>query len=191
MMEDGEVITIGDIALRRYRDEDVKDIVENIDDEAISRFTLNIPYPYGPKDAEDYLDKNDSWYRKGTSLNLAITFKGQDKVIGGIGLMNIEEKFHHAEIGYWIGRKYWGEGIVSRCVHAMVRFGFERLGLQRISAVIFSPNKASQRVLIKNGFLHEGTMKDRYVLDGRPVDGEMFGLTRKTYDKHMKDLANN
>ena len=59
MLEKDEIITIGEIVLRPYRDEDVTDIVENINDEAISRFTLNIAFPYGPRDAEDFRDPRD------------------------------------------------------------------------------------------------------------------------------------
>jgi RimJ/RimL family protein N-acetyltransferase len=99
--------------------------------------------------------------------------------------MNIEEKFNHAEIGYWLGSKYWGQGITSRCVQAMVRFGFQRLGLQRISAVIFSPNTRSESVLRKNGFVHEGTMRDRYVLDGKPVDGEIFAILSRDIPSYL------
>ncbi|MGA1866819.1 MAG: GNAT family N-acetyltransferase [Thermoplasmatota archaeon] len=106
-----------------------------------------------------------------------------DKVIGGIGLLNIERKSHHAGIGYWLGRSYWGHNYATRCVRGMVRFGFERLGLQRISAIVFSPNTRSQRVLIKNGFVHEGTMRSRYILDGGRVDGEIYGLIREDLNK--------
>jgi RimJ/RimL family protein N-acetyltransferase len=176
MLEDGERIICGDIVLRRHSLEDVDSIVKNINDSFVSRYTIHVPYPYTSKDAYDFLEKNQAWYEEGTSLNLAITKEIDDKVIGGIGLMNIEKKFNHAEIGYWLGKEYWGKGITPRCVQAMVRFGFQRLGLQRISAVVFSPNLRSRRVLEKNGFVHEGTMRDRYVLDGKPVDGEMYAI---------------
>ena len=67
----------------------------------------------------------------------------------------------------------------------MVRHGFEQMGLQRISAVIFSPNTRSIKVLEKCGFVHEGTMSDRYVLDGKPVDGEMYGLTKVDWERNL------
>ncbi|MBN1539096.1 MAG: GNAT family N-acetyltransferase [Candidatus Thermoplasmatota archaeon] len=176
MLEKRVAIPLDDLMLREYRPEDAPDIVRQINDEQISRYTLNIPYPYGMKDAEDFLTMNRTWSEQGVSLNLAITLKGEDRVIGGIGLMNIEEKFKHAGIGYWLGRSYRGHNYATRCVGVMVRFGFEKLGLWRISAVVFSPNERSRRVLIKNGFVHEGTMRSRYVLDGKRVDGEVYGL---------------
>jgi RimJ/RimL family protein N-acetyltransferase len=176
MMEIGEEIKIGDIVLRQFRNEDADDIVEHINDPSITRFTIHIPHPYGIEDALEFLEKNQKMYEEGTSLNLAITLKENDRVIGGIGLMNIEKKFNHAEIGYWLGQAYWDRGIASRCVQAMVRFGFQRMGLQRISAVIFSPNHRSEKVLLKNGFAHEGTVRDRYILDGKPVDGKIYGI---------------
>jgi RimJ/RimL family protein N-acetyltransferase len=182
MLEKDERIAIGEVALRAYRDDDIPGLVEHINDEAITRFTIHIPHPYGENDALDFLQKNSKWYEEGTSYNLAIVRRKDDRVIGGIGLMNIEKQFHHAEIGYWLGKKYWGKGVTSRCVRAMVRLGFERLGLQRISAVIFSPNERSRKVLEKCGFVHEGTMRDRYVLDGKPVDGEIFSIISREYN---------
>ena len=185
MLENGEVIHVGAIRLRRFRLEDARDIAARINDPEISRFTIQIPYPYGVKDAIDFISNNEVWFEEGSSLNLAITLKEEDSVIGGIGLMNIDRKFNHAEIGYWIGKEYWGKGMVSQCVQAMVRLGFDRIGLQRISAVVFSPNTRSKRILEKNGFKFEGTMRDRYILDGRPADGDIFGITRRDMERHL------
>ncbi|MBN1389433.1 MAG: GNAT family N-acetyltransferase [Candidatus Thermoplasmatota archaeon] len=179
MLKEEEVLEVDGLVLRRYRMEDADDIVFHINDERISRYTLNIPHPYGSRDAEEFLSRDRKWQDEGTALNLAITSMSERRVIGGIGLMNIDSKCHHAEIGYWLGTAYWGKGIATVCVKRLVRFGFERLGLQRISAVVFSQNDRSQRVLQRGGFEHEGTMRDRYVLDGHPVDGELYGITGK------------
>ena len=122
-------LDVGDLVLRHYTVDDIPDIVEHINDAKVSRFTIHVPFPYGEQDAVDFLEKNQKWLQDGLMLNLAIVRKEDDRMIGGIGLMNLEEKFHHAEIGYWIGRRYWGKGIVPMCVREMVRFGFEKMGL--------------------------------------------------------------
>ncbi|MGA1866820.1 MAG: GNAT family N-acetyltransferase [Thermoplasmatota archaeon] len=75
MFEEGEIIPLDDIILRRHRPEDASDIVRQINDVQVSRYTLNIPYPYGMKDAEDFLSMNRTWSEQGTSLNMAITLK--------------------------------------------------------------------------------------------------------------------
>jgi RimJ/RimL family protein N-acetyltransferase len=180
MMEEAErfetdpVIDCGEVVLRRFRMDDIDDIVTNINDRGVSRYTLNIPYPYGPEDAIEFLEKNERSFDEGKSLNLAITEKSTDRVIGGIGLMNIEWTNRAADIGYWLGRSYWGRGLVPQAVKGFVDYIFKFLGLHRLSAVIFGPNLQSRRVMEKCGFLMEGTMRERYLLDGELVDGVIF-----------------
>ena len=61
-----------------------------------------------------------------------------------------------AEIGYYVGEPYWGQGIASEAIGKMVQYGFEVLDIIRIYAGVFEHNKASMRVLEKNGFVFEG-----------------------------------
>jgi len=174
--EKDPVIDCGDVVLRRFRMDDIDDLVLNINDRGISRYTLNIPYPYGPEDAIDFLEKNEKWFEEGRSLDLAITGKTDDRVIGGIGLMNVEWSNRAGEIGYWLGRIYWGRNIVPAAVNGFVEYIFRYIGLHRLSAVIFGPNLQSRRVMEKCGFFQEGTMRDRYLLDGEFVDGLIFSI---------------
>ncbi|MFO8050452.1 MAG: GNAT family N-acetyltransferase [Thermoplasmatota archaeon] len=177
--EEFPVIDCGDIILRRFRMEDAEDLARNINHRGISRYTLNIPYPYGPDDAIEFMAKNKDWYDAESDLNLAICKKEDDRVIGGIGLMKIEWQNKASEIGYWLGREHWGRGITPKAVRGMVKYGFKELGLHRISSVIFSPNKRSRRVMEKSGFEIEGILKDRYILEDEYVDGVMYAILDK------------
>ena len=162
--------------LRPFRRGDEPAIAENINDRKIERYTLNIPYPYTLKSAREWVDFNRKLARGGNKaqLNLAIDLDG--RVIGGIGLFAMNG--HRAEIGYWLGVKYWGRGIVPGAVKTLTRYALKELKLRRVYAKVFAVNKASARVLQKAGYKYEGRLVKDAVKHGRPVDGLLFAKTR-------------
>lgn len=165
-------IRLGQFTLRPYRKGDEHSLVENINNVKIARATLTIPYPYRMEDALSWLENNlkAGRKRKKTEVILAIDKDGQ--VIGGIGLEKIDG--HQAEIGYWLGEKYWGRGIVTSAVEAVTRHAFTDLRLKRVYACVFPPNKASARVLEKAGYRFEGRLRRHVVKDGRRRDCLLF-----------------
>ncbi len=148
----------------------------NINDRKIERYTLNIPYPYPLKAARQWVDLNLKLARgkRMTQLNLAIDLDGQ--VIGGIGLSAMNG--HRAELGYWLGVKYWGRGIVAGAVKVLTRYALRELKLRRVYAKVFPVNKASARVLEKAGYKYEGRLVKDAVKHGRAVDGLLYARTR-------------
>lgn len=72
-----------------------------------------------------------------------------------------------AEVGYWIGKKYWGQGYVSEAVKLILEFGFKKLKLHRIQARCFAVNKSSERVMVKAGFKKEGEVSECIYRRGR------------------------
>lgn len=169
-------LKFGRYLLRPFRRGDEASVVENINDRKIERYTLNIPYPYGPKEARQWVDLNLKQVRAGekTQLNLAIALDG--RVVGGIGLFKING--HSAELGYWLGVKYWGRGIVPGAVKALTRYALKELKLRRIYAKVFAVNKASVRVLEKSGYKFEGLLVKENVKHGRAVDTLLYAKTR-------------
>ena len=167
---------MGRYRLRPFRRGDEPSIAENINDRKIERYTLNIPHPYGLKEARQWVDFNRRLARdpKATQVNFAIDLDG--RVIGGLGMFRMNG--HSAEIGYWLGVKYWGQGIVPRAVKALTRYAMKALGLRRVYAKVFPVNKASARVLEKCGYKYEGRMVKADVKHGRPVDALLFARTR-------------
>ena len=169
-------LEFGRYKLRPFRRGDEPSIAENINDRKIERYTLNIPYPYTLEGAREWVDFNRKLARgkKKTQLNLAIDLDG--KVIGGIGLSAMNG--HRAELGYWLGVKYWGRGIVTVAVKTLTRYALKELKLRRVYAKAFVVNKASARVLEKAGYKYEGRLVNDAMKHGRPVDGLLFAKTR-------------
>jgi len=112
--------------------------------------------------------------KKGEKFILAII---NNQVVGCVSLDNLT-KNHKAELGYWLTESYWGQGIVSEAVKQIVDHGFNKLKLKRIYAYTFTPNKASQKVLLKNGFTKEGLHKKDVLKDGKYIDIITFAKVR-------------
>ncbi len=99
------------------------------------------------------------------------------EVIGAVGLHDIS-KDHKAEIGYWITKKYQGRGIASKAVKEVTNFGFHTFKLKRITAHIFSENKASVRVVEKSGYKFEGVLKKYIRKNGKYYDALLYAKVK-------------
>jgi RimJ/RimL family protein N-acetyltransferase len=83
-----------------------------------------------------------------------------------------------AELGYWLGKDFWGRGIVTEAVAAFTDFCFQDFPLRRVYAEPFANNSASVRVLEKAGFVFEGRLKNNVVKDGELLDSLLYARTK-------------
>jgi RimJ/RimL family protein N-acetyltransferase len=100
-------------------------------------------------------------------------------LIGGCGFDGLQVgTSHQAEVAYWLAKPFWGRGIMTAVVGRLCRHAFEEFGLVKITAHIFSDNRASARVLEKCGFQEEGFLRKHYLKDGQFLDARPFALLR-------------
>ena len=92
------------------------------------------------------------------------------------------ERRHGAELGYWLGRRHWNQGRMTRVVGAYAPWVMRALSLHRLQATVLDSNEASARVLLKNGFVEEGVLRRAVFKRGRLHDLRMFALTREGLD---------
>jgi ribosomal-protein-alanine N-acetyltransferase len=105
-----------------------------------------------------------------------ITLKGEDTVIGSCGFWNFGAGFHCAEVGCELHRAYWRWGIMAEAISAILTYGFTKLGLHRIEANPSAGNTASRNLLLKLGFTHEGSLRQRIFFRDHFEDQDYFGL---------------
>lgn len=113
------------------------------------------PHPYTEQSGKEWLEKVI-----GTEpfINLAVDLDGV--AIGGIGIgLNTDVYIMSAEISYWLGESFWGQGIATEAIRQMVDYTFYYFDIVRIYAEVFENNKSSMRVLEKNGFYLEGVRR--------------------------------
>jgi [ribosomal protein S5]-alanine N-acetyltransferase len=141
-------------------------MVALLNEPTVARWTLHIPYPYRASDARDYLRRSRASRRKGHSVSLQIVRRADGKLLGGVGLYNLDEARATAEVGYWVGRPYRRQGYGEEATRALVRLAFQRLGLHRVEATVFPGNVGSIRLLRRAGFRFEGRSREAVRKDG-------------------------
>jgi len=162
------------LLLRPYTPADAPTLVPLIGAREVAATTLRIPHPYSIRDAETFIASMES----GDEERFAITLREHATLIGGVGL-RLSKAHNHAELGYWLGVPYWGKGYATEAACAMVRYGFEQLGLHRIQASHFSNNPASGNVLRKIGMTHEGCRRQHILKWGEYLDLELYGMLKR------------
>jgi len=164
------------LRLRPYTDADIAELLPLIGAREVAATTLRIPHPYTERDALDFFA-----LLQGTrKMWLAITLRSDGRQIGGIGL-TVDEKHQHAELGYWLGLPYWGQGYATEAAQEMLRYGFEDLHLHRIFASHFKHNPASGRILVKLGMRHEGCQREHLRKWDEFVDSELYGMLQREW----------
>lgn len=112
---------------------------------------------------------------------LGIVPKDIDRAIGVCSLCRVSREHLSAELVYWIGKPYWGQGYITEAARKVLEFGFMYLGLERICVGCFTRNKVSARVIEKLGFTYEGLARGEYKKDNERFDALHFGMLREDY----------
>jgi len=108
------------------------------------------PWPPTEQAMANWVDLHGQEWRAGNAYRFAVELEG--RVIGCADIDAVEAG--SADIGYWFDEAYWGGGYASEAARAVVRFAFETLGLERLTAGHVNDNPASGNVLTKLGFVH-------------------------------------
>lgn len=143
--------------LRPWREDDALSLVRYADNPRVSGCMRDgFPSPYTQDDARRFIAMATS---PGHALLLAVEVAGE--AAGGIGIHPLCDVYRRtAEIGYWLGEPFWGKGIITDAVRALVPVVFQQTDLIRIQAGVFSGNSASMRVLEKAGFSREAVHRN-------------------------------
>jgi RimJ/RimL family protein N-acetyltransferase len=143
----------------------------------IADTTATIPHPYTPDDARMFLALDAAERASGSSVRLAVRTEG-DSLVGVVSLHQIDRDRLSAELGYWIGVPWWGRGYATEAARALVRYGFDELGLHKIHAHYLTRNPASGKVLERIGMQREGLLREEVRKWGRFEDVVVCGLLR-------------
>jgi RimJ/RimL family protein N-acetyltransferase len=170
-------LTTPRLALRPFHLTDAVQVQRLAGEREIAVTTLRIPHPYLDGMAEEWINSLASRYEKGEVVAFAITRSEDGTLLGAIGL-EILRKHERAELGYWIGKPYWGNGYCTEAARAVVNYAFETLRLNRVEAWHFANNEASGRVMRNIGMKYEGRQVQKIKKWGRFEDIIVYGLTR-------------
>jgi RimJ/RimL family protein N-acetyltransferase len=152
----------------------------------IADTTISIPHPYSEQQALHWIAGNVELFAKGKVVVFGIQLKGERSLVGTIGLRDIDTEHSQAELGFWVAVECWGKGYATEAAQAVVAFGFEQLGLNRVYAHHMVRNPASGRVLAKTGMRQEGLLRQRVRKWGAFEDVVAMALLREEWAKASK-----
>ena len=139
-----------------------------------------VPHPYPPEAAMEFVNKTRERWRYDEGFTFAIIDKGANEFVGAMG---IHPKQHHtAEVGYWIGKPFWGRGLATAALRLIIQFGFEQLELNRIQAGHFRQNTASGRVMQKANMRYEGVQRQGMRHHEEYKDVVYYAILREDYE---------
>jgi len=175
------------LLLRPITLKDATSIIENINNINISKWLLVVPYPYKKKDALFWIKSSQKKAKEKPKKDypFGIELKETRKIIGGIGLHKVDKYHGKADLGYWLGQKYWRKGYGSEALEKLIDLAFNKLKLRKLEAGVFAGNPSSGKLLEKYGFKQEGYKRKtlRCKADGKIKDEYLYGLLKEEYNK--------
>lgn len=171
----------GRLRLRPLTIEDAPRIQQYASDPSVALMTSQIPHPYPEGAAEDWIATR----HEGGAVTLGITLRENDELIGVIGI-HPESNGLIAEIGFWIGKPFWGRGYCTEAAREILRYCFEDLGLQRVFAGHFAGNEASGRVQEKIGMCNEGVQRWGIARFGELKDRVGYGIIKPDWEARSR-----
>ena len=157
--------------LRDWSEHDIPALAASADNPRIAAMMRDaFPSPYTPEDACRFIEMATQ-----PSGNLFLAIEVNGKAAGGIGIHPLTDVYRKtAEIGYWLAEPCWGQGIISGAVRALVPEAFAAYDIVRLEAGVFSNNRASMRVLEKNGFVREAVHRNAVTKNGVLMDEVVY-----------------
>lgn len=168
------------LALRPFRSTDVPAVVKLVGDAAVADTTVRIPHPYTARDAERWIRSHARAFRNKEFVVFAVVRRARKALIGAVEL-TLDAPNESAELGYWIGRRYWNRGYATEAAESVVAYGFIELRLNSIHAHHFVRNPASGKVLEKVGMRREGILRQRIKKGDAFEDIVLYGMVRDDF----------
>jgi ribosomal-protein-alanine N-acetyltransferase len=176
------VVRTKNLTLRQLREADKHEMHAMRSDPQLMHF---IPRPK-TKDADDAAllirTMNENIAKK-ELINWAITITGEDKLIGMVGFFRMKLEHYRGEIGYMLHSDYHGKGVMQEAVMGALKYGFEEMKLHSAEAVIAPENIASQKLIMKCGFVQEAHFKEHEFINGEFKDILVYS---KITDAHVR-----
>lgn len=149
-------------------------------DPLVMRYWSTPPWT-DPAQAEARIAEETVGMRAGRSLRLALVRIGGGALIGTCSLFKLDEACRRAEIGYALARSAWGAGLMHEALQSLAAHAFDALQLHRLEADIDPRNAASARSLERLGFVREGYLRERWIVDGEVSDSALYGLLQRDW----------
>ena len=174
-------ITTERLILRPFTREDADVTFRNwAGDERVQKLYGEPTYPT-KEDVEELLAGYIRRYAQGDYYRWVIDEKAGARSVGQIAFFLVDTKNHFAEIEYCIGVDFQGKGYATEATRAVIEYGFQKMGLNKVQICHNARNPRSKRVIEKCGFTYEGTLRDYFLMDGEYVDRLYYSILAREF----------
>ena len=175
------VIPTKRLTLRFLNETDLPAVYEMFSHPEVMRYWSYPPWT-DPSRAQQWLLNVQEGYQSGTALQLGIERQADSALLGTCTLFQFHPASRRAEIGYALGRPYWGAGYMNEALQAFVGYAFQTLELNRLEADIDPRNQASAKTLERLGFQKEGYLRERWIVNDEVSDTDLYGLLHRDWE---------
>lgn len=175
----------GQILIRMFRPDDINAVYEAVR-ESMRELGPWMPWchpNYSIEETTAWMMEREGAWLKGTDYSFAICDAETGRLLGAVGLNNLDTRNRKANLGYWVRTSATGRGAATRATRLLARWGFEQLGLLRVEIVASVENLPSQRVAVKAGAQREGIMRRALWLEERAHDAVLTSLLPEDLEK--------
>jgi ribosomal-protein-alanine N-acetyltransferase len=176
-------LPLGDAyVLRALRTDDAEDYLRCFSHPTLKKYIAEEDIPTTVPRAREEVQYWASLFPRKTSVYWGIALAVNDQLIGTCGFNFWNAQHGRAELSYDLDSAYWRQGVMSAALKTILRFGFKKMGLQRVQALVVPHNTPSIGLLQKLGFKREGTMREYKIINHRHEDAVIYALLRSYYD---------
>lgn len=126
--------------------------------------------------------------KNGTGIWWAVCSLDKTMFYGAAGLNNLNKEHKKAEIGFWLLTDHWGKGIIAEAIPLVCDYGFNKLALHRIEAIVETENSNCKSVMRKLNFEHEGTMKECEIKNEKFISLDIYAKFQITYPSYNPSI---
>jgi len=171
--------------LKEIVSSDIENIHKGLSDPEITKY-YDVHFPTLEATKEQM-----QWYadlkKNGTGAWWGIYDKNNNHFVGAGGFNGLDKNHKKAEIGFWLLKEFWGNGIMKEVMPALFNYGFTHLDLNRIEGFVIHQNDKCKRGLEKINFTFEGTMRESEMKNGELISVDVYSILKSEWstDKNL------
>lgn len=180
-----KTITTGRLILRPPRPSDADALFAMHSDPEVMRYFSEPPWQAPGRAVQQIADDAEA-FEKEEFFRFAIALKAAGDYLGSCTLHAVHRQNRRAEMGYALGRPYWGQGYMHEALTALLEYAFVERDLNRLEADIDPLNIGSANALLRLGFKQEGYLPERWIVGGQVSDSALYGLLRREWQAKLR-----
>jgi 8-oxo-dGTP diphosphatase len=167
------------LRLRPLDASDAEALHRLVNDWEVSRTLSRVPFPYPRELADEWIASTRAGLERGDAYHLAITGQeGSEEILVGVVGLELDRAARVGQLGYWVGRQFWGHGVAAEAVGRVASWALANLDIDRLHATVATDNPRSAAVLRRIGFRETGTGSESFLARGGKHPVWQFAATR-------------